>query len=96
MIPSFAAWVKRYRVRALLIRPDRFIAARLDPQTRDLTVLDHVRRVQRRDRPANCSLARKELPMSLQLAIKRGPGSIELPRSPSPLVKAHELSVCPF
>ena len=38
--PSFAAWVKRYGVRALLIRPDRFIAARLDPQTRDLTVLN--------------------------------------------------------
>lgn len=38
--PSFAAWVKRHSVRAVLIRPDRFIAARLDSQARDLTVLN--------------------------------------------------------
>ena len=38
--PVFAAWVRRNSVRAVLIRPDRFIAARLDPQARNLSVLD--------------------------------------------------------
>ena len=37
--PSFAAWVKRHSVRALLVRPDRFIADRLDPRGRELQVL---------------------------------------------------------
>ena len=34
----FEAWAKRHRVRAVLVRPDRFIAARLDPNA-DLSVL---------------------------------------------------------
>ncbi|WP_262266123.1 bifunctional 3-(3-hydroxy-phenyl)propionate/3-hydroxycinnamic acid hydroxylase [Microvirga yunnanensis] len=38
--PAFAAWVKRHAVRAVLVRPDRFIAARIDPQGRDVTVLN--------------------------------------------------------
>ena len=37
--PSFDAWVKRHAVRAVLVRPDRFIADRLDPHGRDLPVL---------------------------------------------------------
>ena len=36
--PAFEAWAKRHRVRAVLVRPDRFIAARLDPNA-DLSVL---------------------------------------------------------
>lgn len=35
----FDAWAKRYAVRAVLVRPDRFIADRLDPRGRDLPVL---------------------------------------------------------
>jgi 3-(3-hydroxy-phenyl)propionate hydroxylase len=35
---EFEAWAKRHRVRAVLVRPDRFIAARLDPNA-DLSVL---------------------------------------------------------
>jgi 3-(3-hydroxy-phenyl)propionate hydroxylase len=35
---EFEAWAKRHRVRAVLVRPDRFIAARLDPDA-DLSVL---------------------------------------------------------
>ena len=35
---AFEAWVKRHRVHAVLVRPDRFIAARLDPRA-DLPVL---------------------------------------------------------
>ena len=31
--------MKRYAVRAVLVRPDRFIADRLDPHGRDLPVL---------------------------------------------------------
>jgi 3-(3-hydroxy-phenyl)propionate hydroxylase len=37
--PTFDAWVKRHAVRAVLVRPDRFIADRLDAQARDLPVL---------------------------------------------------------
>lgn len=37
--PTFDAWVKRHRVCAVLVRPDRFIADRLDPHGRDLPVL---------------------------------------------------------
>jgi 3-(3-hydroxy-phenyl)propionate hydroxylase len=37
--PTFDAWVKRHAVRAVLVRPDRFIANRLDPHGRDLPVL---------------------------------------------------------
>ena len=37
--PTFGAWVKRHAVRAVLVRPDRFIADRLDPHGRDLQVL---------------------------------------------------------
>jgi 3-(3-hydroxy-phenyl)propionate hydroxylase len=36
----FDAWVKRHAVRAVLVRPDRFIADRLDPHGRDLRVLN--------------------------------------------------------
>jgi len=35
---AFEAWINRHRVRAVLVRPDRFIAARLDPRA-DLSVL---------------------------------------------------------
>jgi 3-(3-hydroxy-phenyl)propionate hydroxylase len=35
----FDAWAKRHAVRAVLVRPDRFIADRLDSRRRDLTVL---------------------------------------------------------
>jgi 3-(3-hydroxy-phenyl)propionate hydroxylase len=35
----FNAWTKRNAVRAVLVRPDRFIADRLDPRGRDLPVL---------------------------------------------------------
>ncbi|TPQ31011.1 hypothetical protein C2U70_25315 [Bradyrhizobium guangdongense] len=35
----FQAWAKRYAVRAVLVRPDRFIADRLDAKGRDLQVL---------------------------------------------------------
>jgi len=38
--PGFKAWVKRYGVRAILVRPDRFIADRLSPRRTDLTVLN--------------------------------------------------------
>lgn len=38
--PAFAAWVKRYGVRSLLVRPDRIIGDRLDPRRKDLAVLD--------------------------------------------------------
>ena len=37
--PAFDAWAKRHAVRAVLVRPDRFIADRLDPHGRDLPVL---------------------------------------------------------
>ncbi len=37
--PAFDAWVKRHAMRAVLVRPDRFIADRLDPHGRDLPVL---------------------------------------------------------
>jgi 3-(3-hydroxy-phenyl)propionate hydroxylase len=37
--PAFVAWAKRHTVRAVLVRPDRFIADRLDPHRRDLLVL---------------------------------------------------------
>ena len=37
--PTFDAWVKRHAVRAVLVRPDRFIANRLNPHGRDLPVL---------------------------------------------------------
>jgi 3-(3-hydroxy-phenyl)propionate hydroxylase len=37
--PGFLAWAKRHRVRALLVRPDRFIAERLDRRA-DLRTLD--------------------------------------------------------
>lgn len=37
--PAFADWVKRHGVGAVLVRPDRFIAQRLDPRARDLPVL---------------------------------------------------------
>jgi 3-(3-hydroxy-phenyl)propionate hydroxylase len=37
--PTFDAWVTRHAVRAVLVRPDRFIANRLDPHGRDLPVL---------------------------------------------------------
>jgi 3-(3-hydroxy-phenyl)propionate hydroxylase len=37
---TFHAWAKRYAVRAVLVRPDRFIADRLDPHGRDLRVLN--------------------------------------------------------
>ncbi|MGX9943196.1 bifunctional 3-(3-hydroxy-phenyl)propionate/3-hydroxycinnamic acid hydroxylase [Bradyrhizobium denitrificans] len=37
--PAFAAWSKRHAVRAVLVRPDRFIADRLDPRGADLPVL---------------------------------------------------------
>ncbi len=36
---TFDAWAKRHAVRAVLVRPDRFIADRLDSRARDLTVL---------------------------------------------------------
>ncbi len=36
---AFDAWAKRHAVRAVLVRPDRFIADRLDSRARDLTVL---------------------------------------------------------
>lgn len=36
---DFEAWAKRHAVRAVLVRPDRFIAHRLDPHGRDLPVL---------------------------------------------------------
>jgi 3-(3-hydroxy-phenyl)propionate hydroxylase len=35
---AFAEWADRHRVKGVLVRPDRFIAARLDP-SRDLGVL---------------------------------------------------------
>jgi 3-(3-hydroxy-phenyl)propionate hydroxylase len=35
----FDAWVKRHRLRAVLVRPDRFIADRLNPRGADLPVL---------------------------------------------------------
>jgi 3-(3-hydroxy-phenyl)propionate hydroxylase len=35
----FDTWATRYAVRAVLVRPDRFIADRLDPRRRDLPVL---------------------------------------------------------
>ena len=35
---GFAAWAKRHQVRAVLVRPDRFIAARLEPE-KDISVL---------------------------------------------------------
>jgi 3-(3-hydroxy-phenyl)propionate hydroxylase len=35
----FDAWVKRHGLRAVLVRPDRFIADRLDPRGADLPVL---------------------------------------------------------
>jgi len=35
---GFASWAKRHQVGAVLVRPDRFIAARLDPD-RDISVL---------------------------------------------------------
>ena len=38
--PEFAAWVKRYSVRALLVRPDRFIADRICSRRTNLTVVD--------------------------------------------------------
>jgi 3-(3-hydroxy-phenyl)propionate hydroxylase len=37
--PTFLAWAKGHNVRGLLVRPDRFIAQRLDLR-RDLTTLD--------------------------------------------------------
>jgi 3-(3-hydroxy-phenyl)propionate hydroxylase len=37
--PAFAAWVKRHGVCAVLVRPDHFIAQRLDPRARRLSVL---------------------------------------------------------
>jgi len=37
--PTFGAWVKRHAVRAVLVRPDRFIADRLDPRRGDLRIL---------------------------------------------------------
>jgi 3-(3-hydroxy-phenyl)propionate hydroxylase len=37
--PTFDAWVKRQAVRSLLVRPDHFIADRLDSHGRDLPVL---------------------------------------------------------
>lgn len=37
---AFDAWSKRHAVRAVLVRPDRFIASRLDAQKRELAVLD--------------------------------------------------------
>ena len=36
--PAFADWARRGAVKGVLVRPDRFIAARLDPG-RDLDVL---------------------------------------------------------
>jgi 3-(3-hydroxy-phenyl)propionate hydroxylase len=36
---AFDAWVKRHGLRAVLVRPDRFIADRLDPRGADLPVL---------------------------------------------------------
>ena len=36
---AFAAWAKRHAVSAVLVRPDLFIAGRLDPRGRDLQVL---------------------------------------------------------
>ena len=36
--PSFVEWARRYRLRGVLVRPDRFIADRLDP-SRALQVL---------------------------------------------------------
>lgn len=36
---AFDAWAKRHAVRAVLVRPDRFIADRLDPRGADLSVL---------------------------------------------------------
>lgn len=36
---AFDAWLKRHAVRAVLVRPDRFIASRLDTDARDLQVL---------------------------------------------------------
>jgi 3-(3-hydroxy-phenyl)propionate hydroxylase len=36
----FDAWAKHHAVRAVLVRPDRFIADRLDPHGRDLRVLN--------------------------------------------------------
>jgi 3-(3-hydroxy-phenyl)propionate hydroxylase len=35
---GFADWAKRHQVRAVLVRPDRFIAARLEPE-KDISVL---------------------------------------------------------
>src|ERR1700721_2723474 len=35
---GFADWAKRHQVRAALVRPDRFIAARLEPE-KDISVL---------------------------------------------------------
>ena len=35
---GFAAWAKRHQVRAVLVRPDRFIAARLEPE-KDISAL---------------------------------------------------------
>src|SRR5271166_1285614 len=36
--PAFAEWARRHDVRGVLVRPDRFVAARLDPG-KDLDVL---------------------------------------------------------
>jgi 3-(3-hydroxy-phenyl)propionate hydroxylase len=38
--PEFMAWVKRYAVGSVLVRPDRFIANRLDARRKDLAVLN--------------------------------------------------------
>ncbi|UWU94847.1 bifunctional 3-(3-hydroxy-phenyl)propionate/3-hydroxycinnamic acid hydroxylase [Bradyrhizobium sp. CB1015] len=45
--PTFDAWVKRHAVRAVLVRPDRFIADRLDPHGCDLPVLTPFARARR-------------------------------------------------
>jgi 3-(3-hydroxy-phenyl)propionate hydroxylase len=38
--PAFAIWAKRHAVQAVLVRPDRFIADRLDPRGKELEMLN--------------------------------------------------------
>ena len=92
---DFIAWTKQHNLQAAIVRPDQFIADRLDP-TKDLTVLTPVRP----PRGSGFASGRGVVPQNkfkesvmLQVVtqIKSGPGSIELPRSPAPIVKANEL-----
>ena len=88
---GFIDWAKKHGVRGVLVRPDRFIAARLDAGSRP-----------RGAEPIRHGIDRGSLARRLTIDISRrnpcciphrqaGPGSVELPRSLAPIVKANSL-----